>query len=125
MFDKTILELEERIEKANSIKGEERSALLKLIGELKVEITALSKTHDEDAKSIAGFTQIAAHEALRTNKNAGLFNIAKDGLEKSVEELELTHPTSGQYDPRNKRCLIKSWNIKLLISRKESQWIGI
>jgi hypothetical protein len=93
MFDKTILELQERIENADSIKGEERSALLKLIGELKVEITALSKTHDEDAKSIAGFTQIAAHEALRTNKNAGLFNIAKDGLEKSVEEFELTHPT--------------------------------
>jgi len=93
MFDKTILELKERIESANSIKGEERSALLKLIGELQVEITALSKTHDEDAKSIAGFAQIAAHEALRTNKNAGLFNIAKDGLEKSVEEFELTHPT--------------------------------
>jgi hypothetical protein len=93
MFDQTISELEERIEKADSIKGEERSALLKLIGELKVEITALAKTHDEDAKSIAGFTQIAAHEALRTKKNAGLFNIAKDGLEKSVEELELTHPT--------------------------------
>ena len=43
MFDKTILELQERIENADSIKGEERSALLKLIGELKVEITALSK----------------------------------------------------------------------------------
>src|ERR1700690_256445 len=92
MFDKTILELEERIEKADSIKGEDRTALLKLIGELKVEITALSKTHDEDAKSIAGFTQIAAHEAMRANKNTGLFNIAKDGLAKFVEELELTNP---------------------------------
>ncbi len=93
MFDKTILELKERIENADYIKAEERSALLKLIGQLKVEITALSKTHDEDAKSIAGFAQIAAHEALRTKRNAGLFNIAKDGLEKSVEELELTYPT--------------------------------
>ena len=93
MFDKTILELKERIEKADSIKGEEKSALLNLINELKVEITDLSKTHDEDAKSIAGFTQIAAHEALRTNKNSGLFSIARDGLEKSVEDFELTHPT--------------------------------
>lgn len=93
MLDKTISELEERIEQAASIKGEDRSALLKLIGELKVEITALSKTHDEDAKSIAGFAQIAAHEAMRTNKNVGLFKIAREGLEKSVEELELTHPT--------------------------------
>ena len=113
MFDKTILELKERIENAESIKSEERSALLKLIGELKVEITALSKTHDEDAKSIAGFTQIAAHEALRTKRNAGLFNIAKDGLEKSVEEFELNSSYTGQYDPRDQRHLIKPGNIKI------------
>jgi len=93
MLDKTISELEERIEKADSIRGEDRSALLKLIGELKVEITALSKTHEEEANSIAGFTQVAAHEAMRTDKNAGLFKIAQEGLEKSVEEFELTHPT--------------------------------
>ena len=93
MLDKTIPQLEERIKNADSIKSEERSALLKLIGELKGEITSLSKTHEEDAKSIAGFTQIAAHEAMRTNKNAGLFKIAQEGLEKSVEEFEVTHPT--------------------------------
>jgi len=93
MLNKTISELEERIKNADSIKGEERSALLKLIGELKGEIINLSKTHEEEANSIAGFTQVAAHEALRTDKNAGLFKIAQEGLEKSVEELELTHPT--------------------------------
>jgi len=93
MLDKTISELEERIEKADSITDDERSALLKLIGELKVEITTLSKTHEEEANSIAGFTQIAAHEALRQERNPGLFKIAQDGLDKSVEEFELTHPT--------------------------------
>ena len=93
MINQTISELEERIKKADSIKSKERTALLKLTGELKVEITNLSKTHEEEAKSIAGFTQVAAHEALRTEKNAGLFKIAQDGLEKSVEEFELTHPT--------------------------------
>jgi signal transduction histidine kinase len=93
MLNKTISELEERVEKADSISGEERSALLKLIGELKVEITALSKTHAEEANSIAGFTQIATHEAMRQERNAGLFEIAQEGLEKSVEEFELTHPT--------------------------------
>jgi signal transduction histidine kinase len=93
MLNKTISELEERISKADSITGEERTALLKLIGELKVEITSLSKTHEEQAKSIAGFTQVAAHEAMRSDKNAGLFKIAQEGLEKSVEDFELTHPT--------------------------------
>ncbi len=93
MLDKTISELEERIGKADSITSEERSALLKLVGELKVEITKLSQTHEEQADSIAGFTQLATNEAIRTEKNAGLFKIAQDGLEKSVEEFELTHPT--------------------------------
>ena len=93
MINKTISELEERIKKADSIKGKERTALLKLIGELKVEITNLSKTHAEEANSIAGFTQVAANEAMRQERNAGLFKIAQEGLEKSVEDFELTHPT--------------------------------
>jgi len=93
MLDKTISELEERIKKADSIKSKERTALLKLIGELKVEITSLSKTHQEEADSIAGFTQVAAHEAMRRDPNTGLLHIAQEGLEKSVEEFELTHPT--------------------------------
>ena len=93
MLDKTISELEDRIGKADSITRKERSALLKLIGELKVEINALSKTHADEAKSIAGFAQVAAHEAMRTERNAGLFRIAREGLEKSVEDFELTHPT--------------------------------
>ena len=92
MINKTISELEERIKKADSIKSRERTALLKLIGELKVEITNLSKTHAEEANSIASFTQVATNEAMRQERNTGLFKIAQDGLEKSVEELELTHP---------------------------------
>ena len=118
MFDKTILELQERIEKADSIKDEERSALLKLIGELKVEITALSKTHDEDAKSIAGFTQIAAHEAMRTEKNAGLFNIRKGGFGKICGRVRAYSSHTGQYDPRDKRRLIKSWNMNFRIKKR-------
>ena len=67
--------------------------MLKLIGELKVEITDLSKTHEEEANSIAGFTQIAAHEAMRTKKNAGLFKIAQGWFGKICGRVELTHPT--------------------------------
>jgi len=93
MLEKTISELEERIKKADALKSQERTALLKLIGELKVEITNLSKTHEEEANSIAGFTQITAHEALRQERNSGLLKIAQEGLEKSVEDFELTHPT--------------------------------
>jgi signal transduction histidine kinase len=93
MLEKTISELEQRIAKADSISGAERAALVKLIGQLKSEIMVLSKTNEEQANSIAGFTQVAANEAMRQERNAGLFKIAQEGLEKSVEEFEVTHPT--------------------------------
>jgi len=92
MLDQTIADLEGRIKSARTIGSEERSALLKLVGNLKEQIAELSRTHAEQATSIAGFTQVATHEAIRGDRNASLLKIAREGLEKSVEEFELTHP---------------------------------
>ena len=115
MFDKTILELKERIENADSIKSEERSALLKLIGELKVEITALSNNFtNQDAKSIAGFTQIAAHLSLENEEGTpDYFEYCKGRFGKIRGRVRADLSHFGQYDPRNKRRLIEFGNIKI------------
>jgi hypothetical protein len=92
MIDDTIAKLETRIKNAESVKPENRSELLTLLGTLRSEISALSQTHGEDAESIAGFTSVSAHEALRSQPNPELVRISLDGLSSSVGEFERSHP---------------------------------
>ncbi len=66
MNEKTIGEIEARIRGADSINDDRKRELLKLLGTLKSEVGALEKTHDEQARSIAGFAQLSAHEATRS-----------------------------------------------------------
>src|SRR5712671_6733665 len=72
MIEDTIGKIESRIEGADAIKEERRQELLQLLGTLKAEVAALSKTHGEEAQSIAGFTQVSTHEATRTEQNPEL-----------------------------------------------------
>ena len=65
----TISEIEERIRSAGALKEESRAELLDLLGQLKSQIGALSKTNQEQAQSIAGFAEVSAHEATREEKN--------------------------------------------------------
>ena len=92
MIQNTIAELQARIEKAEAVKPETRAELLKLLSKLRAEIDALSRTHGEDAESIAGFTSVSAHEALRENRNPELMQLSLDGLSSSVGQLEKSHP---------------------------------
>jgi hypothetical protein len=66
--------------------------LLKLLGELKSQIGALSQTDQEQAQSIAGFTEVSAHEATREEKNPKSLKHSILGLESSVKNLEGSHP---------------------------------
>ena len=59
---------------------------------LKSEVAALSKTHSEQAESIAGFTEVSTREATREQKNPHLLELSLDGLTASVEEFESSHP---------------------------------
>ena len=93
MIQDTIAELEARIEKAESVKPENRAELLRLLATLRSEIGALSETHGEDAESIAGFTTVSTHEALREKKNPELMQLSLEGLASSVEQLEKSHPS--------------------------------
>ena len=57
MIEDTIGKIEARIQAAESVKEERRQELLQLLGTLKSEVAELSKTHEEQAQSIAGFTE--------------------------------------------------------------------
>jgi len=92
MIEDTIGKIESRIEGADAIKEERRQELLQLLGTLKAEVAALSKTHGEEAQSIAGFTQVSTHEATRTEQNPELLKLSLSGLGSSVEGFEQSHP---------------------------------
>lgn len=92
MIEDTIGKIETRIQGAETIKEDRRRELLELLGTLKSEVADLSKTHGEQAQSIAGFTAVSAHEATRSKRNPQLLKLSLQGLRSSVAELEKSHP---------------------------------
>lgn len=93
MIDETISKIEAKLKSSNSMNEEAKRDLAALLGTLKTEITALSKTHAEQAQSIAGFTQTSAHEAIRQEKNPELLKLSLEGLATSVDGFEKSHPS--------------------------------
>ena len=96
MIEKTISEIEAKISGADSVNADRKQELLKLLGTLKSEIAELSKTHGEQADSIAGFAQLSAHEAMRTEQNPQLRELSLQGLRSSVADIEQSHPHLAQ-----------------------------
>jgi len=92
MNEQTIGEIEARIRNAESISDDRKRELLEQLGKLKAEVGALEKTHDEQARSIAGFARMSAHEATRTEPNPQLRELSIQGLRSSVEGFEKSHP---------------------------------
>jgi hypothetical protein len=92
MIEDTIGKIEARIQGAEAVKEERRQELLQLLGTLKSEVAELSKTHEEQAQSIAGFTEVSAHEATRAKQNPELLKLSLEGLGSSVRGFEESHP---------------------------------
>src|ERR1051325_4073600 len=92
MIEDTVSNIEAKIQASDSIKEERKRELLQLLGTLKSEIAALSKTHGEQAQSIAGFTEVSTHEATRAKQNPELLNLSLKGLSSSVDGFEKSHP---------------------------------
>ena len=92
MIEKTISEIEAKIGGAESVSAERKAELLNLLGTLKTEVAALSKTHGEQADSIAGFAKMSAHEATRTEPNPQLRELSLQGLRSSADGFEVSHP---------------------------------
>jgi uncharacterized protein DUF4404 len=93
MIKDTIGQIEARIQSAEAIKDDQRRReLLQLLGTLKSEIAQLSKTHGEQAQSIAGFTDLSTYEATRAERNPQLLKLSLEGLGESVQGFERSHP---------------------------------
>lgn len=92
MIEDTLGKIEAKIEGAETIKDERKRELLQLLGTLKSEVAELSKTHGEQAQSIAGFAEVSTHEATRAEQNPHLLQLSLQGLSSSVNELEKSHP---------------------------------
>ncbi len=96
MIEDTIGKIEARIQGADTIKEDRRRELVQLLGTLKSEVAELSKTHGDQAQSIAGFAEVSAHEATRTERNPRLLKLSLEGLSSSVAELRESHPRLAQ-----------------------------
>ncbi len=92
MIEDTIDKIEAKIQSADTIKDERRQELLQLLSTLKSEVGQLSKTHGEQAQSIAGFTELSAHEATRAEQDPELLKLSLKGLSSSVAGFEESHP---------------------------------
>jgi len=92
MIEETIGKIESKVQGAEAIPQERRQELLDLLGRLKSEVAVLSRTHGEQAESIAGFTEVSTHEATRSEQNPELLKLSLEGLTSSVGEFEESHP---------------------------------
>ena len=92
MIEETVSKIEAKIQGAEAIKDDRKRELLQLLGTLKAEVAQLSKTHGEQAQSIAGFTELSAHEATRSKQNPELLKLSLEGFSSSVEGFEKSHP---------------------------------
>ena len=92
MIEKTISEIEAKVSGTESVNADQKRELLELLGKLKAEVSTLSKTHGEQADSIANFAKLSAQEATRTAPNPQLRELSNQGLLSSVEGFEQSHP---------------------------------
>ena len=92
MIQDTLSKLEQRLQQSGSLDSGTRAEVLALVASLKSEVAGLSRTHAEQAESIAGFTAVSAHEATRAEPNPELVQLSLKGLSSSVQGFEGTHP---------------------------------
>jgi hypothetical protein len=92
MIEDTIGKIEDRIRSTEAVKEERRLELLQLLGTLKSEVAELSKTHEDQAQSIAGFTELSTYEATRAEQNPELLQLSLQGMGSSVRGFEDSHP---------------------------------
>ena len=92
MIEETLAKIEAAIQRIGAADIDKKADLLRLLGALKKEVEALARTHAEQARSIAGFTEVAAHEASRREKAPELHQLSLDGLASSVKGFEASHP---------------------------------
>ena len=92
MIQDRLDKIEVKLKQSNTIKENDKDELLNLLKTLRTEIADLSRTHHEQAESVAGFAELSAHEATRSEKSSELFNLSIEGLTSSVQGFEVSNP---------------------------------
>lgn len=92
MIQDRLDKIEERLKQSNTVKESDKAELLNLLTTLRTEISDFSQAHHEQAESLAGFAELSAHEATRSEKSPELFNLSIEGLTSSVQGFEASHP---------------------------------
>jgi prefoldin subunit 5 len=92
MTDEHIEKTKAAIESAENIPADRKAELLDLLSKLKPAIAKVSKTHHEDAQSIARLVAASAHETIRAEKKPEHTNRLLHELKQSVENFEASHP---------------------------------
>ena len=69
MIQDHLEKIEERLKQTKTDKESDKTALLTLLTTMRTEIAGLSQTHHEQAESIAGFAELSAYEATRSEKS--------------------------------------------------------
>ncbi len=88
----TLEQLKENVLKNDSLSGDNKAELLKLLSSLSEQLTELSKSKSEHAGNIAEHIERSTNEALKVDKDPSLLKKALEGLSDSVKGFEVTHP---------------------------------
>ena len=92
MIKETLSKIESAITKIEAAEGKDKAELVTLLRKLKDELAALPESNLDDARSIAHFTETAAHEATRANTSIERKNLSISGIAYSVKGFEVSHP---------------------------------
>ena len=92
MSKQLIERIENKLNASEGIDSDSKAELLRLLKTLRSEMSELEKTNSDCAESIAGFAGAATHEAIRSETDPHLLELAVDGLASSVQEIESEHP---------------------------------
>ena len=91
MTEDTIVRIEATL-KNSTLAAEEKQQLLQLVESLRLELRALPQERAEKGASVAAFTEVAAREAVRKDKDPELLDYATGGMAKALENLGKEHP---------------------------------
>ena len=92
MTDEHIEKTKSAIESAGNIPADKKTELLDLLSKLKPAIAKVSKTHREDAQSIARLVEASTQETIRAQKKPERSKRLSHELKRSVENFEASHP---------------------------------
>lgn len=92
MIEKTIGEIEAKVQDVETANAAQKQELLDLLGKLKSEVSALEATHSQEARTIADSIKVSTQAATSTQQDPESVQTSVAGLRSSVEGFEKSHP---------------------------------